>query len=310
MKITEILIAIFMLLIFPFNSYSQNPEVQAQSQQNTPQEEETSMVNSLALAPARFDLVMEPGTEKTVVVNLVYNSVTEEAQPTRLVATLGDWSITNDGRIKYHPAGTQTGSACSWIIYSPGEITAVPNKTSSIRVTISVPADAKPGDHFAVLFVERRPDNIKLEENRTQLMVNFRMGTIFYVKVPPLTRNISLENLRAVTDGETIKVTPTLKNTGNSYVRPKHSVKIINNSKTVVAEISESNVYPVMGNSEVSPTLQIKKILPPGSYLVRYTIDSKDGSGITEGQVDLIVKENISSKEEVNRSSNLQEVKK
>ena len=246
--------------------------------------------DGIGVSPARFELPMMPGTERTVVVNVIYNSASAEAQPCRLVASLGDWSILPSGEAEYYKAETQSNSACPWLMYSPGEITALPGKIHPVRVTISVPKDATPGDHLAALFVEARPDNLKVDQNRRQVILRFRMAALFYIMVPSLTRKGSLQNLKTAVSGEGIFVTPTLKNDGNSHLRPLHSIRILDGSGAVVAELPETESLPVLAGSEMNRTLVIPKSLAAGSYSVRYRIDFRDGSATTEGQTELVVK--------------------
>jgi len=247
--------------------------------------------DGIGLAPTRLELPMLPGTEKTVLVNIYYNAVSEDARPSRLVAYLGDWSILSNGETEYYRAGARPDSACSWMIYSPSEMVAMPGKVHPIRVTISVPADAAPGDHLAALFVEARPNNIKAERDSRQVILKFRMAALFYIMVPDLTRKGSLEDLRAEASEHAVVVTPTLKNYGNTHIRPIHRVRILDSANAVVAEMAESESLPVLGNSELSRPLLLEKILPPGIYSVQYRVDFKDGGEVTEGQTDLIVKE-------------------
>lgn len=274
--------AIFILFVMPASAFGQ-------SEGEQPQDTSTAGRDGIGVAPARFEMPMMPGTEKTVVVNVIYNSATGEARPCRLVAYLGDWTILGNGETEFYRAGTRPRSASPWLIYSPAEVTAVPGKVHPIRVTISVPKDAAPGDHLAALFVESRPDNIKLEQNHRQVILRFRMAALFYIMVPQLTRKGSLENLKASETENGIVVTPTLKNSGNSHLRPIHSVKVLDATGAAVVDLSPRESLPVLGNSEMSPPLLIEKTLPPGTYSVQYRIDFKDGSSVTEGQTDLII---------------------
>ena len=152
--------------------------------------------SGISLAPARFELEMQPGSETTVVVNLDYHSTTENSQPVRIVASLNDWTIDRDGQVQFEKANTFPNSASSWLIYSPAETTVTPGNLHAIRVTISVPKDATPGDHLTALVIEQRPENLKLNENRRQMVIRYRMGAVFYIKVPHLRRQGSLESLR------------------------------------------------------------------------------------------------------------------
>lgn len=262
---------------------TQSPPVQASTQ--------APADDGIGVAPARFELPMLPGSEKTVVVNVIYNSVSGEAQPCRLVASLGDWSILSTGEAEYYKAGTQPSSASSWLTYSPAEITALPSKVHPIRVTISVPKDATPGDHLAALFVEARPDNLKVDQNRRQVILRFRMAALFYVMVPQLTRKGSLQNLKSGVSEQGILITPTLKNDGNSHLRPLHSVKILDSAGATVAELPETESLPVLAGAEMSRALIIPKSLAAGAYSVHYRVDFKDGSAATEGQTELVIKD-------------------
>src|SRR5690242_15663556 len=166
---------------------------QSPSPEPTPQ----SANSGISLAPARLEFEMAPGSEITVVINLDYHATTENAQPVRIVASLNDWTIDRDGQVQFERAGTLPNSASSWLIYSPAETTVIPGNLHAIRVTVSVPKDATPGDHLSALIIEQRPDNIKLlTENRRQMVIRYRMAAVFYIKVPQLHRQGSLESLR------------------------------------------------------------------------------------------------------------------
>jgi methionine-rich copper-binding protein CopC len=246
---------------------------------------------SIALSPARFELEMKPGTETTVIVNLDYRSSDSSIQPTRILASLSDWTITKDGLVEYFPANSRRNSASPWIVYSPGETSVLPGNIHQIRVTISVPADAKPGDHLAALTVEQRPDTIKHEQTGSRTMiVRYRMATVFYIKVPGLTKRGSIEDLYAESSPNEILISPTLKNEGNSMVRPLASVKVIDSEGNVVADVADMDPLPVLAGGELKRPIRIEKSLAPGIYTVKYRVDFQDGEKVAEGVTDLIVK--------------------
>lgn len=282
-----VLTVVWLAVVPPMLAVGQTQGPPAQASPQSPADD------GIGVAPARFELPMLPGSEKTVVVNVIYNSVSGEAQPCRLVASLGDWSILSSGEAEYYKAGSQPGSASSWLTYSPAEITALPSKVHPIRVTISVPRDATPGDHLAALFVEARPDNLKLDQTRRQVILRFRMAALFYVMVPQLTRKGSLQNLKTGVGDQGILITPTLKNDGNSHLRPLHSVKILDSAGATVAELPETESLPVLAGAEMSRALIIPKSLGAGAYSVHYRVDFKDGSAVTEGQTELVIKDRL-----------------
>ena len=246
----------------------------------------------MALAPARFELEMKPGTETTVVVGLDYKSP-ESLKPLRIVASLNDWTLTKDGRVEFFPANSRLDSASSWLIYSPGEASVLPGVQHQIRVTVAVPENAAPGDHLAALIIEQRPETIKLAQNTRQVIVRLRLATVFYIKVGSLDRKGSFENLLAESSEKGILVTPLLKNEGNSVIRPLASVSVFDADGKQVADIPESEIVPILGGGERSQPMLIEKMLAAGKYTVKYRVDFQDGRSKTEGVTDLVVKTQI-----------------
>lgn len=245
--------------------------------------------NGISLAPARIELEMQPGSETTVVVNLDYHTTAENSQPVRIVASLNDWTIDRDGQVKFERANTLPNSASSWLIYSPAETTVVPGNLHAIRVTVSVPKDATPGDHLTALIVEQRQDNLKLNQNRRQVVIRYRMAAVFYIKIPQLRRQGSLESLRAVANAEQVVVTPLLKNTGNSVLRPLTSLKVTDSAGVAVAELPQKESLPLLGGAELMQPLVLESRLTPGTYTVKYRVDFQDGSRPTEGVTEFVI---------------------
>jgi hypothetical protein len=262
--------------------------VHAQSPSAVPTPSPTG--NGISLAPARIELEMQPGQETTVVVNLDYHSTAENAQPVRIVASLNDWTIDRTGQVQFARANTLPNSASPWLIYSPAETTVIPGNLHAIRVTVSVPKDATPGDHLSALIVEQRPDNIKLlTENRRQMVIRYRMAAVFYIKVPQLRRLGSLESLRAEATAEEVVVTSLLKNSGNSVIRPLTSLKVTDTAGVAVAELAQKESLPVLGGAELLHPLVLETRLAPGTYTVKYRVDFQDGSRPTEGVTELVI---------------------
>ena len=269
---------LFLLTVVCVNAQSPSPEP-------TPQ----PTGNGISLAPARLELEMQPGSETTVVVNLDYHSVGANYQPVRIVASLNDWTINRDGEVRFERANTLPNSASSWLIYSPAETTVIPGNLHSIRVTVSVPKDATPGDHLSALIIEQRPDNIKLNENRRQVVIRYRMAAVFYIKVPQLRRQGSLESLRAEATAEQVVVTPLLKNAGNSVIRPLTSLKVTDAAGVAVAELLQKESLPLLGGAELAQPVVLETHLAPGTYAVKYRVDFQDGSRPTEGVTELVI---------------------
>lgn len=261
-----------LILLLPFLSLGQTPG------------------GSMALAPARFELEMKPGTETTVVVNLDYRSGGDATKPARIVASLNDWDMTRDGRVEFFPANTRPNSANSWLIYSPGEASVMPGTIHQIRVTVSVPANAAPGDHLAALIIEQRPETLKAETNLRQMVVRYRMASVFYIKVAALTHKGYFKHLFAESTPSGIIVTPVLKNEGNSVIRPTASLSIIDVDGRSVAELPGLEPLPILAGSEIAQPIIIERQLALGTYSVKCRVDFHDGRPVIEGITDLVVR--------------------
>jgi hypothetical protein len=261
------------------------------SAQTASPEPSTPAMTGISLAPARVEVEMLPGSETTLVVNLDYHTSEKNAQPVRVIASLNDWTIDRTGQVQFERANTYPNSASPWLIYSPAETTVIPGNMHAIRVTISVPKDATPGDHLTALIVEQRPDNIKLNQNRRQMVIRYRMAAVFYIKVPQLRRLGSLESLRAETKDDQVIITPLLKNAGNSVIRPVTSLKVTNSSGVAVVDLPQKESIPVLGGAELIQPLVLETRLAPGTYNVKYRVDFQDGNRPTEGITELVIPE-------------------
>lgn len=294
-RMTAHRISTLLILVLIFVAASVTARAQATAAQAPPTDrsaQESVRGEGIALSPARFELEMRPGSETTVVVNLDYRTAKGKATQSRIVASLNDWTMTKEGQLEFYQAGTQPKSASPWLIYSPSEVTVLPGNVHSIRVTISVPKEAAPGDHLSALIVEPRPDNLKLDPTRRQMLVRLRMAAVFYIQVPQLTRRGTLHHLKAEASPDRIIVTPTLKNEGNSLVRPISWLKIIDSAGRVVAELPQNETLPVLAGSELSQPIVIDKKLSPGTYSVKYRVDFQTGGKAIEGITDLVITEN------------------
>ena len=276
-RFTAVLVLFFTTVVW-VSAQSASPEAKPQQRES-----------GISVAPARFEMEMQPGSETTVVVNLDYHSTAENPQPVRIVASLNDWTIDRDGQVQFQKANTLPDSASPWLIYSPAETTVTPGNLHAIRVTISVPKDATPGDHLTALIIEQRPDNLKLNENRRQMVIRYRMASVFYIKVPQLRRRGSLESLHAEAKEGQLIVTPLLKNAGNSVIRPLTSLKVMDSAGISVVELPQKESLPLLGGAELMQSLVVETRLAPGTYNVKYRVDFQDGSTPTEGITELVI---------------------
>src|SRR6185503_9447201 len=101
------------------------------------------------------------------------------------------------------------------------------------------------------------------------MVIRYRMASVFYIKVPQLRRQGSLESLRAETKEGQLVVTPLLKNAGKTVIRPLTSLKVTDSAGVAVVEFQQRESLPLLGGSELMQPLAIEARLAPGTYDVR-----------------------------------------
>lgn len=229
--------------------------------------------SGLDLSPVRYELEMQPGTDRTVVVNAVFHAPASTAVTTREIATVSDWTIETNGSVRFLKAGSLPDSSSPWMIHSPVEFSLAPNVLQPIRITISVPRDAKAGEYRSALIMEERPVSNRDAAAVRALNVRYRFAVLFYVMVSGKIPKAELTGLSVEADGKNVKVIPFLKNDGNVHLRPSARIAILDPQENVVFERPESAMTVLLSGAQLAEPVSFEKDLPPGRYQLRCTID-------------------------------------
>src|SRR4051812_16760875 len=75
----------------------------------------------LALQPGRLEIEVKPGTQKTVSFQ-IESPPSEEAVRGRLLLSLTDWDLAEDGSLSFQDAASQKMSAAPWITFTPAAV--------------------------------------------------------------------------------------------------------------------------------------------------------------------------------------------
>lgn len=73
-------------------------------------------------------------------------------------------------------------SLASWIQPEQSKIAMTSDQVVEVKYTISVPADAEPCGHYAVIFFNSQPP--ELEKDKSQVAIGSQVGALFLVNVP------------------------------------------------------------------------------------------------------------------------------
>jgi hypothetical protein len=249
----------------------------------------------ITISPPRMEVVVPAGTEKTVAINIDYNSddPMEKLPIARIVARLEDWTLQPDGEIKFAPVGTLERSAKPFVTYSPAEF-ALDDKNGRqpVRLTFNVPKETPPGDYLLACYFEGRDNPPPPKKGEAQLYVRFRYYSLIYVMVPGLSREGELAGLKMNVENGLPIITPKMENKGNSRIRPKHSVEIRDTKDNVVFASPMSDANVILGGKSWEKSYPIDAALPSGDYTLSYTADFGDYTALRKAKVNFKITDN------------------
>ncbi|MFG2040434.1 WxL protein peptidoglycan domain-containing protein [Dactylosporangium sp. NPDC048998] len=170
--------------------------------------------NAFGTGRARFEYGLDPGTriaDGIVVAN-------HGAAPITLRVYAGDAFTTRSGGIDLQPTGTTPKDVGAWIKVSADTVTVAAGAAVTVAFTLTVPADATPGDHVGGLVT-----TLVDEAAAGGVRVEHRLGSRVYARVsgtlrPALTiTDVQAEYAGTVDPTGTgpVRITYTVRNTGN-----------------------------------------------------------------------------------------------
>lgn len=214
--------------------------------------------------PARAEISVKPGEEKTGVITVLNYDETGSA---RIKAYIQDLVYLPDGSNDFLALGSTPWSLGGWIKIGPTEFDIPPGKQEAVRYIISVPKDAKGGRYGVIFFETIAPPSQAKEVGAT---VNVRLGAILLVTVEGT--KVVKAKITGMTTGEDKEkgfgISWTVYNDSNILVRPFGTIKIIDGAKKEITAIDV--------NKEKSG------VLPKTSR--KFTVYYKDSAKLAKGE--------------------------
>ena len=148
--------------------------------------------------------------------------------PLALDVYAADGFLTPDGTLDVLEAGEESTALGSWVAVATPEVVVQPDASVEIPFTVTVPADAQPGDYAAGVV------SSLLVENAEGVTVDRRLGSRMHVRVSgDLAPAIAVSDVRVDYDAGGNPARPgsatvsfTVTNTGNARVAPAEQVQI------------------------------------------------------------------------------------
>jgi hypothetical protein len=219
-----------------------------------------------------FEYTLDPGAT----VEDAFTVRNDGATPLSLRVYAADAFTTREGTIDLLPASEQSVDSGTWVDLGATDVHLEPGETAVVPFTLSVPTDARPGDHPAGIVTSLLSDDAD-----AQVQVDRRLGSRLYVRVAgELSPSVDVSEPTVSFDGAwnplalgRIDVSYTLTNTGDTRV-------------TAVAASSAHGPFGVAALSTGAE--QLPEILPGSSVEVRQSLDGVAALAWLGGAVNVI----------------------
>jgi len=235
---------------------------------------------------SKIRVVVSPGERAFGEITL--DNPTDESKSMRLY--LEDWYYLpgGTGAKEFLPANSTPTSACSWITFSPADVTIPAFGKQRISYSVNAPADAS-GARFATLFFETLIGKGALSagsDRSAGLSVNVRVATLFYVEAKgTIKRTAKISNLNIQPSKESkgsLDITLDFENTGNTDITTSGNFSLMNKEGLVSARGAFNSIYTFPGGKGNFLGTWKDKI-PAGDYDLVVTVDL--GKALTDAGI-------------------------
>lgn len=216
-----------------------------------------------SVEPARVQVSVPAGKRRGQTVT-VRNERTDASVHLRLYVR--DIIYLPDGTHEFPPVGSTTWSCAEWVTIAPTELEVPAGSTRDVRISVSVPPDAR-GGRYAVVFFETTPSYT--EEG---IGVNFRVGALVEAVIRGTEQSDA--SMKALSFTAPASFQADIFNSGNVLVRPKGAVKVFNEFGKKIRQVEfNPEQLGVLPQTLRVFTIQLEEPLPSGAYRVRAEVD-------------------------------------
>ena len=222
-------------------------------------------------SPLNISIQARPGQ----IANRTFNlTLAKDAPSTHFKAHVQDWWRSADNRQTFYAAPGSIRRSCGlWCSINPVEATVKPGETLTIRLSIRVPDDIKPGGYWAALTVDEVPDPLAPEPSGIAMVFRGSVSIGIFIEIPPAVRSAKLAGIQISEDKLLVK----LCNDGDIPLRVNGAFEFyrLEEDKLVATvKIGGEPLLPDPINTcEFSVALPSAKELPSGKYKVRAIMD-------------------------------------
>jgi hypothetical protein len=242
----------------------------------SPPDNSRATTGGLGINPARLEVEVNPGGEKTVGFR-IESPPSDTPVQGRLMLSLTDWAIDDQAQVSYADPGTLPSSSSPWLIFSPAAINITSGEAHLVRVTIRVPDLTRPGVYRSGIFIQERAPATPSNPGEHLLYFRFRYVFTLYVIVPPVAGQGELLDVRMELGRDGVKLLYEMNNAGSRHVRPRASWSIRDGDQKEIASARNRETPVLLPFASMTTRFSIAESLPPGPYQVEAQVDFNDG---------------------------------
>lgn len=168
--------------------------------------------NEFGSARDNYGYTVDPGGRLSDGLVVVNNGTT----PLNLAVYAADAFTTSSGGLDLRTKDTRATDVGAWVHPGNSRVTVQPGQSQEVPFTLSVPADAAPGDHLGGIVTAVTQGNV---ERRVGIRIRLRVGG-------DLKPNLSVENVDVDYSGGDATVTYAVHNTGNAILAARQTVSV------------------------------------------------------------------------------------
>jgi len=189
---------------------------------------------ALTVSPVAFEYDIAPGRSVQGTITLINES---ESAARYSIFAKNFIASGEEGAQRYLDEEALSGLA-SWVSADPAPIALEPKTSREIPFTISVPADAEPGGHYATIFFARGAGEV----SGSGIGIAEQIGVLLLVRVPGNVREaLEVDTFRVAGSSVMSRLPVTLelrmRNTGSVHERPLGTIDVRNMFGSVVARL-------------------------------------------------------------------------
>lgn len=197
--------------------------------------------------------------------------------------SIQDFGYNDKGELTFHPAGTFPTSAASWITVNPASLTVQGSGSAPVRYSVTIPQNASPGTHWAVVFFETGNANPPTT-GKTLATFKVRVGFVVYVNVGSGTTGGRIAGIVGQrTRPFQYQFAIQYLNSGNLVSLLNGTVDVRNAAGDTVVTIPIKRVVALPGSVHLI-TARMVGPLPAGDYNALVVFDANNQSKQIAGQ--------------------------